>query len=267
MQAYHGLRAWRQLRQQLPDVGALEPPRPGRGRREPDEIDKISPVASPAATGLDAGDESGTSSPWRKSPLHSSGDASRLTALFGRTACSPRLRMPNMRPPHALSDGRLAALGATRGFHHGLPGDKSDIERPGVRITTKPKSSPTPCGRLLSRATTSRQTSSRPAWLRFGPGFRECGPRSRTSKLAHPVDGRDRDRGGSVGFQNSTIPRRVGRAGCLWRRTLWRGHDRSGMQLSRRARGFSQPSGHSSRRLQSTRKRGWSTSGRAPRLA
>ena len=57
MQAYHGLRAWRQLRQQFRDVGALEPPR--RGRREPDEIDKISPVASPAATGLDAGDESG----------------------------------------------------------------------------------------------------------------------------------------------------------------------------------------------------------------
>ena len=28
--------------------------------------------------------------------------------------------MPNMRPPHALSAGRLTALGAPRGFHHGL---------------------------------------------------------------------------------------------------------------------------------------------------
>ena len=28
--------------------------------------------------------------------------------------------MPNMRPPHALSAGRDARLGATRGFHHGL---------------------------------------------------------------------------------------------------------------------------------------------------
>ena len=30
-----------------------------------------------------------------------------------------RLHMPNMRPPHALSGGRLAALGATRGFTTG----------------------------------------------------------------------------------------------------------------------------------------------------
>ena len=30
--------------------------------------------------------------------------------------------MPNMRPPHALSAGRAARLGATRGFHHGLLG-------------------------------------------------------------------------------------------------------------------------------------------------
>ncbi len=27
-----------------------------------------------------------------------------------------------MRPSHALSGGRIAALGATRGFHHGLLG-------------------------------------------------------------------------------------------------------------------------------------------------
>ena len=27
-----------------------------------------------------------------------------------------------MRPPHALSGGRDARLGATRDFHHGLPG-------------------------------------------------------------------------------------------------------------------------------------------------
>ena len=31
--------------------------------------------------------------------------------------------MLNMRPPHALSGGRLTALGATRGFHHGLLGE------------------------------------------------------------------------------------------------------------------------------------------------
>ena len=49
-------------------------------------------------------------SPWRRSPLHSSSDASRLTALFVGCVC-PIL---NMRPPHALSAGRLAALGATR---------------------------------------------------------------------------------------------------------------------------------------------------------
>ena len=28
--------------------------------------------------------------------------------------------MANIRPPHALSAGRAARLGATRGFHHGL---------------------------------------------------------------------------------------------------------------------------------------------------
>ena len=31
--------------------------------------------------------------------------------------------MPDMRPPHALSAGRAARLGATRGFHHGLLGN------------------------------------------------------------------------------------------------------------------------------------------------
>ena len=39
--------------------------------------------------------------------------------------------MPNMRPPHALSGGRLAALGATRGFHHGLPGYRVYFGRDG----------------------------------------------------------------------------------------------------------------------------------------
>ena len=50
------------------------------------------------------------SSPWQKSPLHSTGVASRLTALFvGRI-------WPDMFPPHALSAGRATRLGATRGF-------------------------------------------------------------------------------------------------------------------------------------------------------
>ena len=35
-----------------------------------------------------------------------------------------RLHMPNMRPPHALSGGRLAALGATRGFATGCYGTR-----------------------------------------------------------------------------------------------------------------------------------------------
>ena len=46
-------------------------------------------------------------------------------AAFERRCIPPdcvvrRLNMPNMRPSHALSGGRIAALGATRGFHHGL---------------------------------------------------------------------------------------------------------------------------------------------------
>ncbi len=49
----------------------------------------------------------------------------KVPAAFERRCIPPdgvvrRLRMPNMRPPHALSAGRLTALGATRGFHHGL---------------------------------------------------------------------------------------------------------------------------------------------------
>ena len=43
-----------------------------------------------------------------------------VPAAFERRCIPPdcvvrRLRMPNMRPPHALSGGRLTALGATRG--------------------------------------------------------------------------------------------------------------------------------------------------------
>ena len=46
-------------------------------------------------------------------------------AAFDRRRVPPdcvarRLHMANMRPPHALSAGRDARLGATRGFHHGL---------------------------------------------------------------------------------------------------------------------------------------------------
>ena len=50
-----------------------------------------------------------------------------IPAAFERRCIPPdcvvrRLHMPNMRPPHALSDGRLAALGATRGFTTGCYG-------------------------------------------------------------------------------------------------------------------------------------------------
>ncbi len=47
--------------------------------------------------------------PVKKAPLHSTGAASRLNCVVRR------LRMPNMRPPHALSAGRPARLGAPRG--------------------------------------------------------------------------------------------------------------------------------------------------------
>ena len=62
--------------------------------------------------------DSGPNSPWRKSP-----------AAFKRRCIPPEcvvrgLHMPNMRPPHALSGGRLAALGATRGFTTGCEPSK-----------------------------------------------------------------------------------------------------------------------------------------------
>ena len=51
----------------------------------------------------------------------------KVPAAFERRCIPPdcvvrRLHMPNMRPPHALSGGRLAALGATRGFTTGCQG-------------------------------------------------------------------------------------------------------------------------------------------------
>jgi hypothetical protein len=49
-----------------------------------------------------------------KPPLHSPGDASRLTALL-----LPQI-LPYILGRRALSSGRLARLGATRRFHHGL---------------------------------------------------------------------------------------------------------------------------------------------------
>ena len=45
-----------------------------------------------------------------KAPLHSTGDASRLSCVARQS------HMPNMLPSRALSDGRLAVLCATRGF-------------------------------------------------------------------------------------------------------------------------------------------------------
>ena len=53
-------------------------------------------------------------SPWQKVPLHSTDDASRLTVLLIAHISS------NMLALRALSGGRLAALGATRDFRHGL---------------------------------------------------------------------------------------------------------------------------------------------------
>ena len=48
--------------------------------------------------------------PWQKAPLHLSGAASRVDGV------APRSNMPDMLPRRALPRGRLAALGATRGF-------------------------------------------------------------------------------------------------------------------------------------------------------
>ena len=65
---------------------------------------------------LDAGkpvDEAKTYQPVAKSPLHSTGAASRLNCVVRRS------NMANMLPPHALSAGRPARLGATRGFTTG----------------------------------------------------------------------------------------------------------------------------------------------------
>jgi hypothetical protein len=50
--------------------------------------------------------------------LHSNGDASRLAALL-----LPQIFpiIPDILGRHALPAGRLAVLGATPDFHHGLP--------------------------------------------------------------------------------------------------------------------------------------------------
>jgi hypothetical protein len=47
--------------------------------------------------------------------LHSTGDASRRSALLVARIFA------NILTPRALIGGRLARLGATRHFHHGLP--------------------------------------------------------------------------------------------------------------------------------------------------
>ena len=52
-----------------------------------------------------------------------------------------RLRMPNMRPPHALSGGRLAALGAPRGSTTGCEGaPDSPADGPGVTSESRQRS-------------------------------------------------------------------------------------------------------------------------------
>ena len=55
-----------------------------------------------------------------KAPLHSSGQASRLDCV------APRSNMPHILPRRALPAGRLSALGATRGSHHGPLGPQPE---------------------------------------------------------------------------------------------------------------------------------------------
>ena len=55
-----------------------------------------------------------------KPTLHSSGDASRLNGVAPRTAAVRGHNMAICSLVAHLSDGRLTALGAYTGFHHGL---------------------------------------------------------------------------------------------------------------------------------------------------
>ena len=100
----------------------------GGGERRDDEAPAIGECPHRMAPSLAARGE-----------MHSSGDASRLTALFGRTACSPRVQYARYAPSSRLvrrgrslpagalePAGARAALGATRGST-GLPaGDTLD---------------------------------------------------------------------------------------------------------------------------------------------
>ena len=70
--------------------------------------------------------------------IHTQQPVVKVPAAFERRCIPPdgvvrRLRMPNMRPPHALSGGHLAALGATRGSTTGCQGDSLDDTRLHVR--------------------------------------------------------------------------------------------------------------------------------------
>ena len=67
-----------------------------------------------------------------KRARHPEQPVAKVPAAFERRCIPPdcvvrRLHMPNMRHPHALSGGRLAALGATRGFTTGCEGEEKTV--------------------------------------------------------------------------------------------------------------------------------------------
>ena len=81
-----------------------------------------------------------------------------------------RLHMPNMRPPHALSAGRDARLGATRDFHHGLLGrlSGSAVGRgvAGTRRLTPSRARKPVRGRRRPRAVPGRRSTAGRRWRR-----------------------------------------------------------------------------------------------------
>ena len=123
--AFHALLVLRVRERLLRRRRRRRDPAPARLRRHP--------LPSPAPAGTACSWRCRRAARGRKSPLHSSGDASRLTALCGRTVCSPRLPYAQYAPSSRLvRHGRTSARGRTTarwrhrrsrcnaGFHHGL---------------------------------------------------------------------------------------------------------------------------------------------------
>ena len=101
----------------------------------------------------------------------------KVPAAFERRCIPPdgvvrRLRMPNMRPPHALSAGRLTALGAPRGSTTGCWGGNDDETRMG----SFNEAAAYHCGKRPSIC----RPSARPAGFNEAAAY-HCGKRPRTA--------------------------------------------------------------------------------------